>query len=268
MKELKKNYTLQMEDKVKSESEKELLQESFQQDCEENVNKSVENEYKASRLKNLYQSWNRLDSFLEKSFKKTNKDDYETVNDYEKNIDLVRKIKQVTGMPTQNDVITHFESNVQKYAMKCDVTQQELDNQEIPSRFFQYLYHITPKIGKRVFRNILILIFSFKEIDIKDKTLVLSALGYLISPIDMIPDPLIGIGFVDDIAVISYIFNKVIKGADDQTVRRVDDLIAFLEKEDEINVEDKKTKNNSAEKDSFKEEIKESQDVKSLKFFK
>ena len=30
MKELKKNYTLQMEDKVKSESEKELLQESFQ----------------------------------------------------------------------------------------------------------------------------------------------------------------------------------------------------------------------------------------------
>ena len=122
MKELKKNYTLQMEDKVKSESEKELLQESFQQDCEENVNKSVENEYKASRLKNLYQSWNRLDSFLEKSFKKTNKDDYETVNDYEKNIDLVRKIKQVTGMPTQNDVITHFESNVKKYAMKCDVT--------------------------------------------------------------------------------------------------------------------------------------------------
>ena len=242
MKELKKNYTLQMEDKVKSESEKELLQESFQQDCEENVNKSVENEYKASRLKNLYQSWNRLDSFLEKSFKKTNKDDYENVNDYEKNIDLVRKIKQVTGMPTQNDVITHFESNVQKYAMKCDVTQQELDNQEIPSRFFQYLYHITPKIGKRVFRNILI--FSFKEIDIKDKTLVLSALGYLISPVDMIPDPLIGIGFVDDIAVISYIFNKVIKGADDQTVRRVDDLIAFLEKEDEINVnvKDKKQK--------------------------
>ena len=117
-----------------------------------------------------------------------------------------------------------------------------------------------------MFRNILI--FSFKEIDIKDKTLVLSALGYLISPVDMIPDPLIGIGFVDDIAVISYIFNKVIKGADDQTVRRVDDLIAFLEKEDEINVEDKKTKNNSAEKDSFKEEIKESQDVKSLKFFK
>ena len=51
-------------------------------------------------------------------------------------------------------------------------------------------------------------------------------------------------------------------------MRRVDDLIAFLEKEDEINVEDKKTKNNSAEKDSFKEEIKESQDVKSLKFFK
>ena len=54
----------------------------------------------------------------------------------------------------------------------------------------------------------------------------------------------------------------------DCAVRRVDDLIAFLEKEDEINVEDKKTKNNSAEKDSFKEEIKESQDVKSLKFFK
>ena len=119
---------------------------------------------------------------------------------------------------------------MQKYSAKCDVSQEELETQEIPSGILQYLYSIFSKVGKRMFRKILILMYSFKEIDIKDKALILSALGYLISPIDMIPDTLIGVGFADDAVIISYIFNKIISGVSEQTIKKVDNLLSSLDK--------------------------------------
>lgn len=44
---------------------------------------------------------------------------------------------------------------------------------------------------------------------IKDKAIIVGALGYLISPLDVVPDaiPIIGLG--DDLAVLLYVLNKV-----------------------------------------------------------
>ena len=81
-----------------------------------------------------------------------------------------------------------------------------------------------------MFRKVMILMYSFKEIDIKDKVLILSALGYLISPIDMIPDTLLGVGFADDAVIVSYIFNKIISGVSAQTIKKVDNVLSLLDK--------------------------------------
>ncbi|HIW45220.1 MAG TPA: DUF1232 domain-containing protein, partial [Candidatus Prevotella stercoripullorum] len=47
------------------------------------------------------------------------------------------------------------------------------------------------------------------KISVKDKAIIIGALGYLISPLDVIPDaiPIAGLG--DDLAVLVYVLNKV-----------------------------------------------------------
>ena len=50
---------------------------------------------------------------------------------------------------------------------------------------------------------------SADKISVKDKAIIIGALGYLISPLDVIPDaiPIAGLG--DDLAVLVYVLNKV-----------------------------------------------------------
>lgn len=47
------------------------------------------------------------------------------------------------------------------------------------------------------------------KVSVKDKAIIIGALGYLISPLDVIPDaiPIAGLG--DDLAVLIYVLNKV-----------------------------------------------------------
>ncbi len=48
-----------------------------------------------------------------------------------------------------------------------------------------------------------------EKVSIKDKAIIIGALGYLISPLDVIPDaiPIAGLG--DDLAVLVYVLHKV-----------------------------------------------------------
>jgi len=50
---------------------------------------------------------------------------------------------------------------------------------------------------------------NYREIPVKTIILITAALIYFVSPADVIPDFLIGIGFVDDGAVIAYVFNSL-----------------------------------------------------------
>ncbi len=229
---------------VKTIIDKELLEDvgksyaqsegSYPQFSQNSVDNSLENSEKDTNLKNLYQSWRKFDSLIEKNFEKSKQEEYNSANCGEDELleinDSVEQTNRMENMPKQKDIIKHFETNLQKYSSKCDISQEELESQEIPNSILQYLYSIFSKIGKRMFRKVLILMYSFKEIDIKDKVLILSALGYLISPIDMIPDTLLGVGFADDAVIVSYIFNKIISGVSEQTIKKVDNLLSLLDK--------------------------------------
>lgn len=278
MKDFMMNTFSDIKKDVKSKIDKELLQDvqkSYPQNYTETVDNSPE---KDIRLQDLHQSFDKLDSFIEENFEKAKQGVNVNVNNKEdKIIDSMDKINQKEDMPKQKDIIRHFELNLQKYSSKCDISQEELESQEIPSSILQYLYSIFSKVGKRMFRKILILVYSFKEIDIKDKVLILSALGYLIAPIDMIPDTLLGIGFADDAVVISYIFNKIITEVSEQTIKKVDNLLSLLEKtksekannDDLDNIGEDNLDEDSLDEDTLSKETEDtSNSVNHLNFFK
>lgn len=80
------------------------------------------------------------------------------------------------------------------------------------SDFWEKLAKFALKIGKPVVYNALLLYYLLKSPDctIEQKTLILGALGYLILPIDLIPDVIPGLGFTDDAAALVTVI-KVVK---------------------------------------------------------
>lgn len=52
---------------------------------------------------------------------------------------------------------------------------------------------------------------SYINVDRKTIVTIIASLLYFISPIDLIPDFLLGIGLIDDVFIIGYVYNKVAK---------------------------------------------------------
>lgn len=79
------------------------------------------------------------------------------------------------------------------------------------SGFIDKISHIAKRAGAKLVYVALILYYTLQSdnVSIKDKAIIIGALGYLISPLDVIPDaiPIAGLG--DDLAVLMYVLNKV-----------------------------------------------------------
>ena len=60
-----------------------------------------------------------------------------------------------------------------------------------------------------------------KEVPESKKVKLLAAIAYFISPIDLLPEALVGpIGFLDDIALSAYVLNDIINNVDPKIVTR------------------------------------------------
>lgn len=60
-----------------------------------------------------------------------------------------------------------------------------------------------------------------KEVLASDKAKLAGAIAYFISPIDIIPEALLGpVGYADDIAVAAYVLNSIINNSDPEIVRK------------------------------------------------
>lgn len=60
-----------------------------------------------------------------------------------------------------------------------------------------------------------------KEVPAKAKALLVSAIAYYISPIDLLPEALVGVlGFVDDLALAAYVLNTVINDTSYEIVEK------------------------------------------------
>lgn len=63
-----------------------------------------------------------------------------------------------------------------------------------------------------MYRSKLVLMFKFlfdKNIPIKEKLWIIIPLLYIISPIDLIPAPILGFSFIDDLVIFLYLMSMV-----------------------------------------------------------
>lgn len=79
-----------------------------------------------------------------------------------------------------------------------------------PTALFEKIKKVAKKAGIKTIHGILILYYATfdKELPIKDRLMVIAALGYFILPLDLLPDALPG-GFVDDGAALMYVIKHV-----------------------------------------------------------
>ena len=84
-------------------------------------------------------------------------------------------------------------------------------NKFTASDFIEKISRIAKRAGAKLVYAAFILYYTLQseKISVKDKAIIIGALGYLISPLDVIPDaiPIAGLG--DDLAVLVYVINKV-----------------------------------------------------------
>ena len=77
--------------------------------------------------------------------------------------------------------------------------------------FVEKISRIAKRAGSKLVYAALILYYTLQsdKVSVKDKAIIIAALGYLISPLDTIPDafPILGLG--DDMAVLIYVLKKV-----------------------------------------------------------
>lgn len=104
------------------------------------------------------------------------------------------------------------------------------------SGFVEKISHIAKRAGAKLVYAALVLYYTLqsKEVPLKDKAIIVGALGYLISPLDVIPDaiPIAGLG--DDVAVLLYVLNKIKGDLTDEVKQRAYDKLSKWFDEDEI----------------------------------
>lgn len=84
-------------------------------------------------------------------------------------------------------------------------------NKFSPSDFVDKVARIAKRAGAKLVYAALILYYTLQsdKVSTTDKALIVGALGYMISPLDVVPDaiPIVGLG--DDLAVLVYVLKKV-----------------------------------------------------------
>lgn len=77
--------------------------------------------------------------------------------------------------------------------------------------FVDKISRIAKRSGAKLVYVALILYYTLQsdKVPVKDKALIIGALGYLISPLDAMPDAIPIAGLSDDLAVLIYVLHKV-----------------------------------------------------------
>lgn len=79
--------------------------------------------------------------------------------------------------------------------------------------FWKKLKHVASNVGSKVLYPALQLYFLLqaKDVPVKAKTLIVGALGYLILPVDMVPDFIPALGFTDDLTALMVVLRTLNK---------------------------------------------------------
>lgn len=79
------------------------------------------------------------------------------------------------------------------------------------SDFVEKISRVAKRAGSKLVYAALILFYTLQsnKTSVKDKAIIVGALGYLISPLDVMPDAIPIVGLSDDLAVLIYVLKMV-----------------------------------------------------------
>ena len=104
------------------------------------------------------------------------------------------------------------------------------------SEFAEKIARIAKRAGVKLVYAALILYYTLQsdKVSKSDKAIIIGALGYMISPLDVIPDAIPIAGLTDDLAVLLYVLKKLWTGIDPEIVEQAKAKLSRWFDEDEI----------------------------------
>ena len=102
--------------------------------------------------------------------------------------------------------------------------------------FVEKISRIAKRAGAKLVYAALILYYTLQsdKVSKKDKAIIIGALGYMISPLDAIPDAIPIAGLTDDLAVLLYVLKKVWTDIDPEIQAKAKKRLSKWFDEDEI----------------------------------
>ncbi len=104
------------------------------------------------------------------------------------------------------------------------------------TEFVEKIARIAKRAGSKLVYAALILYYTLQsdKVSKADKAIIIGALGYMISPLDVIPDAIPIAGLTDDLAVLLYVLKRVWTGIDPEIMQQAKEKLAKWFDEDEI----------------------------------
>lgn len=104
------------------------------------------------------------------------------------------------------------------------------------SDFVEKISRIAKRAGSKLVYAALILYYTLQsdKMSVKDKAIIIGALGYLISPVDVMPDAIPIVGLTDDLAVLIFVLKKIWSDIDPEIQEKAKNKLAEWFDEEEI----------------------------------
>ena len=102
--------------------------------------------------------------------------------------------------------------------------------------FVEKISRIAKRAGAKLVYAALVLFYTLqsKEVSYKDKDMIIGALGYLISPLDVLPDAIPIVGLSDDLTVLLFVINKIWVEVPEEVKTRAKEKLSDWFDEDEL----------------------------------
>ena len=102
--------------------------------------------------------------------------------------------------------------------------------------FVEKISRIAKRAGAKLVYVALVLYYTLQsdKVSVKDKAVIIGALGYLISPLDLIPDAFPIAGLTDDLTVLMFVLKKVWRDVSDDVKEKAKAKLSQWFDEDEI----------------------------------
>ena len=105
-----------------------------------------------------------------------------------------------------------------------------------PNEFLEKISSVAKRAGSKFVYAALILYYTLLSPNVskRDKALIIGALGYMISPFDVIPDAYPIVGLSDDMAVLIFVLRKVWTNVDPDIQQKAKDRLNSWFDEEEM----------------------------------